>query len=276
MDAAEALNETVAASSSRVTELAAQVSALTATRDVLEIKNEEAATKLSELQSACEETPADFMGEAEYKCTIANLTEKVKQHMDAAAALKETVAASCFRATKLAAQVSALTVERDALETKSVEAAAELSELHSNCEKMRVERDAAEAKVQELLCGNSNTEEIMTALNSEKEVLVAKIEECIARLYEKDSDEDIEKSHRANFDMNSSSSPLQKLEGRLQKLSRDKQKLEAYTKQTLHIFQQKYFTTTQEYKARLKEKTAKIKALETELENILEDGEVQE
>jgi hypothetical protein len=51
----------------------------------------------------------------------------------------------------------------------------------------------------------------------------------------------------------------------MSKLMKDKEKLEAYTKQTLLIFQQKYFSTTQDFKAQLKTKSQQIHSLETEL-----------
>ena len=53
----------------------------------------------------------------------------------------------------------------------------------------------------------------------------------------------------------------------MSKLTKDKKNLEAYNKQTLQIFQEKYFATTQDYKTKLNEKTANIQALEAELAN---------
>merc|ERR1712232_1020214 len=48
----------------------------------------------------------------------------------------------------------------------------------------------------------------------------------------------------------------------VKKLSSDKEKLEAYTKKTLHKFQEKYLVALQECKAKLKDKHDKIEALE--------------
>ena len=212
----------------------------------------------------------------------------VEDLQDQAKVLNKTVTHFGSGVAALNAQVLALATERDVLKTKSQEDAAKLSQLQSMLEKVHAERDIAEARVQELLNGKSHTREITEALNLDKEVLVAKIEECIARLYENDSDADellastrtgespIENPLKSSFDMNSSLPRVEKLEQQLRKLTRDKHKLEAYTKQTLHIFQQKYYATSQDYKARLKEKTTRIQALEAELNNNLEEGEIEE
>ena len=58
---------------------------------------------------------------------------------------------------------------------------------------------------------------------------------------------------------------LKQKEVQMAKLVKDKEKLEAYTKQTLQIFQQKYFGTTQEYKTKLKLKDQLIETLEAKL-----------
>jgi len=229
--------------------------------------------------------------EATYKSTIANLEDSIKQQNEEAHVLNETITTSDVRVADLVSQVSKLTADKDELATKIEEATSELSTLQSTFETLNDERDAAEAKVRELLSGNAHTEEVMAALNSEKEVLIAKIEECIARLYsEKDdspstpngSDAELDRNSESpvngirssRIGMNGSSSPIEKLEKQLvdkdvevSKLTKDKEKLEAYTKQTLQIFQQKYFATTQDYKAQLKEGRKKIEALEIELEN---------
>lgn len=55
---------------------------------------------------------------------------------------------------------------------------------------------------------------------------------------------------------------LKKKEAEKEKLGRDKEKLEAYTKKTLSKFQEKYLVALQECKSKLKEKHDKIEALE--------------
>mmetsp|Transcript_19735 Transcript_19735/g.25594 ORF Transcript_19735/g.25594 Transcript_19735/m.25594 type:complete len:569 (+) Transcript_19735:264-1970(+) len=52
-------------------------------------------------------------------------------------------------------------------------------------------------------------------------------------------------------------------EAMVNKLTSDKEKLEAYTKKTLHKFQEKYLVALQECKAKLKDKHDKIEALES-------------
>ncbi|KAL9189528.1 hypothetical protein ACHAXT_009203 [Thalassiosira profunda] len=179
--------------------------------------------------------------EAKYMDTIDHLSGKVEEQSDDAHTLHGTIA-------NLTAEVTKLQSERD--------------------EAME-ERDAAQVRVRELQSGEDDpTGEITATLNSEKEVLMTKIEECIARLYSEKDDSSTDSPVFATL-QGDPSSPVQKLkiqmrmkEHELSKLRKDKEKLEAYTKQTLSIFQQKYFATAQEYKVRLKEKEDRIRALE--------------
>jgi len=55
---------------------------------------------------------------------------------------------------------------------------------------------------------------------------------------------------------------IKERESMVNKLTNDKEKLEAYTKKTLHKFQEKYLVALQECKAKLKDKHDKIEALE--------------
>jgi len=55
---------------------------------------------------------------------------------------------------------------------------------------------------------------------------------------------------------------LKEEQERSKKISSDKDKLEAYTKKTLHKFQEKYLVALQECKTKLKDKHEKIEALE--------------
>jgi len=55
---------------------------------------------------------------------------------------------------------------------------------------------------------------------------------------------------------------ISRLKAEKEKLARDKEKLESYTKKTLAKFQEKYLVALQECKAKLKEKHDKIEALE--------------
>jgi len=55
---------------------------------------------------------------------------------------------------------------------------------------------------------------------------------------------------------------IKERESMVSKLTNDKEKLEAYTKKTLHKFQEKYLVALQECKAKLKDKHDKIEALE--------------
>lgn len=190
----------------------------------------------------------------------------------------------------LTTQVSRLTAEREKLATKLEEAASELSKLQSAFESVRAERDGAQGRVKELLSGDTHTKQMVEVLNSEKNGLTTQIEECIKRLYAENEESPsgpntsntgsrwgarkspIADLHAPCSKSNGSPSPIERLEEQLRdkdvqisKLMKDKEKLEAYTKQTLLIFQQKYFSTTQDFKAQLKTKSQQIHALETEL-----------
>ena len=246
----------------------------------LEKEKEELVTKASRL----EDTVDELQGRIEsLGCELNASKHQKKPGGDASMQSDDTMN---MPDADLTTQVSRLTSERDELTTKLERASSELSLLQSTFATVKAERDAAEARARELLLGKNHTEEVMEALNSEKEVLIQKIEECIARLYsEKDESSEADRlnaelqgkrpADTSNFEMNGGndpSSPMEKLEKQLRekdaevtKLIQDKEKLEAYTKQTLQIFQQKYFATSTDYKAQLKEKTDKIQSLEAEL-----------
>jgi len=257
----------------------------------------------------CKRTIAQLqMGKIEAAKEVTSLQETIKELKDRIRTLSAELNASIhylvtdsettYKNTiaNLDDSISKLTAEKDEMGAQIELAKSEASKLQATIEILIAERDAAESKVQELLSGGAHNEEIMAALNSEKEVLISKIEECIARLYS-ENDESSTPSSKKVIGSNKaesptglqtpygqngegSSSPMEKLqkqltgkEAEVSRLIRQKKKLEAYTKQTLLIFQKKFHATTQDYSAQLKEQTEKIQVLETELANHKREGE---
>ena len=238
-----------------------KATSLEATIDELQGRIESLSAELNTKKVSSESKVSSDM-EAKYKSTINDLEAKLKRQSEEALTLNDV------QITDLKAEVSKLKDERDELATKTEEATSQLSKLQSTFDILNNEREAAQAKVKELLSGNKHSDEVMEALNAEKTVLISKIDQCIERLYlEKDgesSQDDAAELERLHGEEKLEAQLKQK-EVQMAKLVKDKEKLEAYTKQTLQIFQQKYFGTTQEYKTKLKLKDQLIETLEAKL-----------
>jgi chromosome segregation ATPase len=280
---------------SRATELLAGIdnkdrvlTSLTSERDELVLSAEECKGLIALLEAEKVGAVSKVAGLKDTVDGLQRQTESLSAKLRAADSKDE-----CARTqvANLTSQVSGLTAEREQLATKLEEATSELSELQSAFESVRAERDGAQGRVRELLSGDTHTKQIVEVLNSEKNGLTTQIEECIKRLYAENEESPLEpntsnkgsrwgarKSPIADLHApcssksNGSPSPIERLEEQLRdkdvqmsKLMKDKEKLEAYTKQTLLIFQQKYFSTTQDFKAQLKTKSQQIHSLETEL-----------
>ncbi|NCF89966.1 MAG: hypothetical protein GWQ05_03260, partial [Verrucomicrobiaceae bacterium] len=154
-------------------------------------------------------------------------------------------------------QISQVNTRRDILAAKYEEATTKLSDLQLTCRTLKADRDRFEAKSKELARANIGAG-ILGALDSEKAVLTSKIDECIARLYAQNKDE--ESGCDSDTD-GVSFSPDEKLARQLRAkdreislLRKNNERLEGYTKQTLAIFQEKYFSTQTSYTDQLDEK----------------------
>ncbi|KAL3823319.1 hypothetical protein ACHAXA_010454 [Cyclostephanos tholiformis] len=263
---------------SRLTEILAGIddndrilNSLTLERDGLVSNVEECRGAIARLEAEKVDAASKMSGLQDTVNTLQGQVERLSAMLNAAEAKDESARK---QVADLTSQVSDLTAERDKSATRVEEFKSELSILQSTLDCVKAERDAALTRAEEILSRDSHTKQMVEVLNSEKNGLTTQIEECIKRLYAENdkSTEPITGLDVPSMKSNDSMSTIERLQDQLRekdvqisKLMRDKEKLEAYTKQTLLIFQQKYFSTTQDFKAQLKTKTQKIHALENEL-----------